>query len=107
MKRAGLNPPSHQTRHLIDKFQKVAERVSARRDVVGQHLLAWPYFVMAAESTSQEHRMYFQHKLQSLFDDTLCQGILRGLRKIETIWEAGSETRWTSLLGGPDQFFIM
>ena len=107
VKRARFNPPSDQTIPLIEHFRQVTKTVKGYGDVVGQHLLAWPYFVMAAESSTQDDREFFRSELQSLYQTTGCQSALRGLEKIMKIWETQSNTRWTSLLGGDDQFFIM
>jgi hypothetical protein len=107
VRRARFNPPLDQTIPLIERFRRVTESVKGYGDVVGQHLLAWPYFVMAAESSTKGDREFFHSELLSLYQTTGCQSALRGLEKVIKIWEKQANTRWTSLLGGNDQFFIM
>ncbi|KAF9891551.1 hypothetical protein FE257_004018 [Aspergillus nanangensis] len=66
VKRAGDNPPSAQTYPLVERFRQVAENVKHYGNVLGQNLLSWPYFVMAAESSTPAHREFFDRELQSL-----------------------------------------
>lgn len=107
IRRALHNPPPQQTIPLVERFRQVTEKVKRYGDVIGQHLLAWAYFVVAAESSTQDHRNFFEGELQSLYRATGCRSVLRGMEQLERIWTAQPTTRWTSLLGGSNQVFIM
>lgn len=107
LKRARINPPAEETFPIVEYFRQVTEKLKPYGNVIGQHVLAWPYFVMAAESSTLEHRIFFYSELQSLYQATRCRSISRGLEKIHSIWEMAPNRRWTNLLGGPDQFLIM
>ncbi|KAF5662540.1 acriflavine sensitivity control acr-2 [Fusarium heterosporum] len=105
--RAMLNPPAEETVHIIERFKQSLEEVDAYVDIVGRHLLAWPYFIVAAESSTKDHREFFLDKLVSLHNQTGCWNLLRAIDQVKEIWASQSSIRWTSLLGGPTQAFIM
>ncbi|KAF5002360.1 hypothetical protein FGRMN_371 [Fusarium graminum] len=92
VQRAMLNPPAEETVHIVERFKQSLEEVDAYVDIVGRHLLAWPYFIVAAESSTKDHREFFLDK---------------AIDQVKEIWAAQSSIRWTSLLGGPTQAFIM
>lgn len=107
IRRACFDPPSYEAAHLIETFRHLVQRVKSYGNVVGQNLLAWPYFVIAAESSTQEDREFFLNELQSLYETTGYRSALRGVETIRNMRQAGQTIRWTSLLGGYDQFLIM
>ncbi|CAJ0551264.1 Ff.00g111940.m01.CDS01 [Fusarium sp. VM40] len=107
VQRAMLNPPAEDTVHMIERFKQSLEEVDAYVDIVGRHLLAWPYFIVAAESSTKDHREFFLDKLVSLHNKTGCWNLLRAIDQVKEIWASQSSIRWTSLLGGPTQAFIM
>ncbi|KAK4939814.1 hypothetical protein LTR10_019987 [Elasticomyces elasticus] len=105
--RASTDPPLCDTVQLVEDFKQVAEKVADYEHVVGHHLLLWPYFVAGAESSTIPHRRYFFQKMQAMYRTTRCENTLKAMHQLNRIWEAQSTTRWTSLLGGPGQVFIM
>jgi hypothetical protein len=107
IRRACFDPPSYEAAHLIETFRQLVQQVKSYDNVVRQNLLAWPYFVMAAESSTQEDRQFFLNELQSLYETTGYRTALRGVETIQNMWRAELNIRWTSLLGGYDQFLIM
>ncbi|KAF5023628.1 hypothetical protein F66182_4330 [Fusarium sp. NRRL 66182] len=107
VQRAVSNPPPEETVPAIERFKQSLQEVDAYVDIVGRHLLAWPYFIVAAESSTKDHRDFFLDKLVSLHKVTGCWNILRAIDQVKEIWASQSSTRWTSLLGGPTQAFIM
>ncbi|KAJ4258730.1 hypothetical protein NW762_007816 [Fusarium torreyae] len=107
VQRAIFNPPAEETVPMIEMFKQSLGEVDAYVDIVGRHLLAWPYFIVAAESSTADHREFFLDKLVSLHNTTGCWNILRAIDQVKEIWASQSSIRWTSLLGGPTQAFIM
>ncbi|GKU21048.1 unnamed protein product [Fusarium langsethiae] len=107
VQRAVFNPPAEETVHMIEEFKQSLGEVDAYVDIVGRHLLAWPYFIIAAESSTADHREFFLDKLVSLHNTTGCWNLLRAIDQVKEIWASQSSIRWTSLLGGPTQAFIM
>ncbi|RGP71278.1 acriflavine sensitivity control acr-2 [Fusarium sporotrichioides] len=107
VQRAVFNPPAEETVHMIEEFKQSLGEVDAYVDIVGRHLLAWPYFIVAAESSTADHRQFFLEKLVSLHNTTGCWNLLRAIDQVKEIWASQSSIRWTSLLGGPTQAFIM
>ncbi|EED21164.1 aminotransferase, putative [Talaromyces stipitatus ATCC 10500] len=107
VRRACFDPPSFKAAHLIENFRQLVERVKSYGNVVGQNLLAWPFFVMAAESSTLEDREFFLNELRLLYEATGYRSALRGVETIRNMWQTGLNIRWTSLLGGYDQFLIM
>ncbi|KIW05688.1 uncharacterized protein PV09_03550 [Verruconis gallopava] len=103
--RALANPPAESMAHLVEQFKRTAERIE--RKELGQHVLTWSYFVVAAESSNAEHRRYFVERINDLHRFTGFHNTIRGLRQLEGIWNMQSSTRWTALLGGPAQVLIM
>ncbi|UPK96653.1 hypothetical protein LCI18_007588 [Fusarium solani-melongenae] len=107
VQRAIFNPPAEETVPMIERFKRAIEEVDAYVDIVGLHFLAWPYFIVAAESSTLAHRDFFLKKLESLHNMTGCWNILRAIDQIKEIWASQSSIRWTSMLGGPTQALIM
>jgi hypothetical protein len=107
VQRAIFNPPAEETVPMIERFKRAIEEVDAYIDIVGLHLLAWPYFIVAAESSTLAHRDFFLKKLESLYNMTGCWNILRAIDQVQEIWASQSSIRWTSMLGGPTQALIM
>ncbi|KAF4447146.1 Acriflavine sensitivity control protein acr-2 [Fusarium austroafricanum] len=107
VQRAIFNPPPEETVPMIERFKQSLGEVDAYVDIVGRHLLAWPYFIVAAESSTADHREFFLDKLVSLHNTTGCWNLLRAIDQVKEIWASQSSIRWTSLLGGPTQAFIM
>ncbi|KAF4459041.1 Acriflavine sensitivity control acr-2 [Fusarium albosuccineum] len=107
VQRAICNPPAAETVPMVERFKQSLEDVDAYVDIVGRHLLVWPYFIVAAESSTADHRHFFLEKLASLYNTTGCWNILRAIDQVKEIWASQSSIRWTSLLGGPKQALIM
>ncbi|RBA20962.1 hypothetical protein FPRO05_08409 [Fusarium proliferatum] len=107
VQRAIFNPPPSETVPMIERFKQSLGQVDAYVDIVGRHLLAWPYFIVAAESSTPDHREFFLDKLVKLHNTTGCWNLLRAIDQVKEIWASQSSIRWTSLLGGPTQAFIM
>ncbi|KAF5003126.1 hypothetical protein FDECE_10317 [Fusarium decemcellulare] len=107
VQRAICNPPAAETVPMVERFKQSLEDVDAYVDIVGRHLLVWPYFIVAAESSTADHRDFFLEKLASLYNTTGCWNILRAIDQVKEIWASQSSIRWTSLLGGPKQALIM
>ncbi|KAF4340510.1 trehalase [Fusarium beomiforme] len=107
VQRAIFNPPPSETVPMIERFKESLGQVDAYVDIVGRHILAWPYFIVAAESSTADHREFFLDKLVKLHNTTGCWNLLRAIDQVKEIWVSQSSIRWTSLLGGPTQAFIM
>ncbi|KAM5348609.1 hypothetical protein ACJ41O_008433 [Fusarium nematophilum] len=107
VQRATSNPPMDQTVPLVERFKRTAEKVDIYDNVIGRHLLAWAYFVVAAESSTEGHREFFLSRLTALHSVTGCGNVLRALEQIRGFWAVQSTMRWTRLLGGPTQALIM
>ncbi|KAF4978534.1 hypothetical protein FZEAL_5106 [Fusarium zealandicum] len=107
VQRAILNPPAEETVPMVERFKQTIEEMDEYIGILGRHLLAWPYFIVAAESSTEEHRDFFLDKLVSLYKMTGCCNILRAIEQVQEIWASQSSIRWTSLLGGPTQALIM
>ncbi|KAH8647933.1 hypothetical protein BX600DRAFT_531024 [Xylariales sp. PMI_506] len=107
VQRATNNPPLGHTAALVERFAQIIREIDAYIGILGQHLLAWSYFVLAAESSIPSHQSFFLEKLTSLYQSTGCVNIVKAVRQIQKIWEVQSTIRWTSLLGGPSQVLIM
>ncbi|QPC67777.1 hypothetical protein HYE67_010008 [Fusarium culmorum] len=107
VQRAIFNPPPEETIHMIEEFKQSLGEVDAYADIVGRHLLAWPCFIVAAESSTADHRQFFLDKLISLHNTTGSWNLLRAIDQVKEIWASQSSIRWTSMLGGPTQAFIM
>ncbi|KAF5001961.1 hypothetical protein FDECE_10763 [Fusarium decemcellulare] len=107
VQRATHNPPMHQTVPLVERFKRTAEKVDVYDNVIGQHLLAWSYFVVAAESSIDSHREFFLERLRTLHSATGSGSVLKAIEQIQGFWAVQSTTRWTRLLGGPTQALIM
>ncbi|KAJ3461958.1 hypothetical protein MRS44_010511 [Fusarium solani] len=107
VQRATNNPPMHQTVQSVERFKQIANKVNTYDNIIGRHLLAWAYFVVAAESSTDSHREFFLERLQTLHCMTGCGNVLRAIEQIRGFWAVQGTTRWTRLLGGPDQALIM
>ncbi|KAI5461518.1 hypothetical protein BGZ63DRAFT_414236 [Mariannaea sp. PMI_226] len=107
IQRSKFNPPSADTVHLVERFKCALQEVDLYTDIIGRHLLTWAYFVVAAESSTQDHREFFLEKLTSLHRTTGCWNVLKAVDQIQEIWATQSSVRWTSLLGRPGQALIM
>lgn len=105
--RAVESPTPRTMRPVIEEFIKMDELAEEYNDITGRHILLWPYFVVAAESTLPRHRAYFARKIEFLYTRTKCENIRKALYQLHTMWNVQSTTRWTSLLGGPNQVLIM
>jgi hypothetical protein len=103
--RAVKDPPVSQTVHLVEQFKQEAEQL--HDNALVHHNLVWSYFVVAAESSTRDHRQFFSEKLHALHRLTGFESSMKALQLLQRIWEVQSTTRWTSLLGGPGQMFIM
>lgn len=107
VQRATHNPPMHQTIPSVERFKQIAEKVNTYDSIIGRHLLAWAYFVVAAESSTEGHREFFLDRLQTLHSMTGCGNVLKAMEQIRGFWAVQGTTRWTRLLGGPTQALIM
>ena len=107
VQRVTTNPEPCETMPTIDRFKRLTEEIDMYVDMVGRHLLGWSYFVLAAESSTTEHRQFFLKRLESLHHVTKCGNIRRAIEQVQDIWTSQSTKRWTSLLGGPCQSLIM
>ncbi|PYH89223.1 hypothetical protein BO71DRAFT_403245 [Aspergillus ellipticus CBS 707.79] len=107
VERAMLNPPAHDMIPLIERGKRLAETLDVYTDMIGDYLLGWPYFVMAAESSTACHREFWIQQLYTLHQRTGSRNILKGVQQVWEIWAARSDVRWTSLLGGPTQTLVM
>ncbi|KZF20889.1 hypothetical protein L228DRAFT_249722 [Xylona heveae TC161] len=107
VQRATYNPMVHETAPLIERCKTLSEKVDRYGDITGHHLLGWSYFVVAAESSTADHRVYWMNRLKALHGRTGAPNILKGIEQIQKIWNLKSAIRWTSLLGGPSQALIM
>ncbi|KAF4965516.1 hypothetical protein FSARC_6696 [Fusarium sarcochroum] len=107
IRRALHNSPPSETTPLLEQFRILSEKVDAHVDLVGRHLLAWSYFVVAAESTTPEHRTFFLQRLKQLHETTRCGNIRKAIHQVESLWAVQPVLRWTSALGGPTQALIM
>jgi Fungal specific transcription factor domain len=97
--------PVSQSVHLVERFKRTAEKVLL--ESLGQNVLVWSYFIVAAESTTLEHRTFFIDRMERLYQLTGFANNLKGLAQLRKIWAIQPSMRWTQLLGGPAQVLIM
>lgn len=107
IQRVKFDPLPGTTDYQIEQFKQLVERTDAHGETVGHHLLAWSYFIVAAESSRPDHRIFFLNRLEKLHETTKCGNIRKAILQISTIWAVQGQIRWTSLLGGPTQALIM
>lgn len=90
---------------LLQRLQQKTMLISD--DVDGAHTLVWVYFIAAAESRLPEHRHYFTHQLQMLYQRTGFRSISTGLQSLSRLWEASKEGRWTEILARDSPVLVM
>lgn len=66
--------------------------------VEGAHALVWTCFVAAAESVLPEHRLFFSHRLGSLYECTRFGTIPKALELLDMIWKKQGKKKWTELV---------
>ncbi|KAH8648638.1 hypothetical protein BX600DRAFT_442924 [Xylariales sp. PMI_506] len=66
---------------------QILREIDVYVDILGQHLLAWSYFVVAAESSIPSHQSFFLDRLSSLYRVTGCGNILKAVEQIQKMWE--------------------
>lgn len=64
----------------------------------GAHTLVWPYFIAAAESSTDTHRQFFLKRLKHIEATTGFQNVSVAIGKLPSIWDKHSSERWTAAL---------
>ncbi|KAH6981662.1 fungal-specific transcription factor domain-containing protein [Ilyonectria sp. MPI-CAGE-AT-0026] len=72
----------------------------------GEHVLIWPVFIAASESSTLEHQQVFEEFLERQYHRNGFFNILRGLELLRKIWARSNSEDWPALLPEP-QVFIM
>ncbi|KAF2095859.1 hypothetical protein NA57DRAFT_58928 [Rhizodiscina lignyota] len=72
----------------------------------GEHVLVWPVFIAASESSTPEYRMYFEQFLERQYRRNGFVNIPIALKLLKRIWTEGIKEDWPELLPEP-QVFIM
>lgn len=72
--------------------------VNVDAEAIGAHALVWPYFVAAAESTSLEHRAFFQQRLDHIWTTTRYRNVKVAMDALPKMWEQRGNQRWTKML---------
>lgn len=105
--RATQDPPPSSTVPRVEAFINLVTSADAHTDRFGVHITAWACFIMAAESSTAEHRAFFRARFSRLLAATGCLNICRAMEQLEWLWATDLGVRWTSIIGGPAQALIM
>lgn len=64
----------------------------------GAHTLVWPYFIAAADSSTESHRQFFLSKLLHIEQTTGFRNVSVAIEKLPEIWREQRNERWTLAL---------
>lgn len=76
--RATQDPPPSSTVPRVEAFINLVTAADAHTDRFGAHITAWACFIMAAESSTGEHRAFFRARFARLLAATGCLNIAVG-----------------------------
>jgi hypothetical protein len=95
----GREVQEHQEYHFqqIERYKEILQNIPA--GLPGCHVLVWATFLVAAASTSEEHKNYFRSVLVNIWQRSGFSNLLNGVCRLPEIWARrdGGE-RWTELL---------
>lgn len=100
-----MNMPHDMIADLVDCFIDAASVFNATS--LGGHVLIWPFFIVGAECSSNQHREFVIAQLQNLWVCTGFGNTLYAIRFLKKIWEEGSGGSWTRTLVDHVEAFIM
>lgn len=89
---------------LVKDFKNTMERLPA--NCPGEHILVWPCFIVALESSTPDHRYFFA---KTLFRHQKRQGfanVTKGLEYLATAWATQSDSDWVRHLTRLDVFVV-
>jgi hypothetical protein len=81
---------------LVEKF--LAAQEACPEGFPGEQVLIWAFFIVAAESSTPEHHVFFTAKLHRYYQRIGFSNTLKGLSLLEKIWSMPAGYRWTSVL---------
>ncbi|KAJ4299486.1 hypothetical protein N0V90_004731 [Kalmusia sp. IMI 367209] len=81
---------------LVEQFKRTAEEYPGT--TLGHHVLIWATFIVAAESSTQEHRAFLIERLRTFHTISKFENNLKAISLLQVIWENESEPKWTNLL---------
>jgi hypothetical protein len=81
---------------LIEEFKWLLLELEPSSE--GAHTLVWPYFIVAAESRTQEHRDFFYRRLNYIWSATGYRNIRVAMDALQKIWGQQGFERWTASL---------
>jgi hypothetical protein len=87
---------SSQSYEMVEKF--IAAQGACPEGFPGEHVLIWAFFIVAAESSTPEHHVFFTAKLRRYYQRIGFSNTLKALSLLEEIWSKPVGYRWTSAL---------
>lgn len=92
--RSYLNPGNDfQAMEMLNDFQQLL--IDLDPTTQGAHTLVWPYFIAAAESSTETHRQYFVEKLRHIESATGYRNVSVAIQKLPDLWKRQRTERWT------------
>ena len=98
-----MSQTSSPTAGMVEKFKAVLEDFPAESP--GAHTLVWSTFIVAAESSTESQRQFFEQFLLRQQRRNGFRNIETGLAQLKMIW-ARKHENWTSILP-ESQVFVM
>ena len=80
----------------VEKFKQTAEAYP--KGCPGEQVLIWATFIVAAESTTPEHREFFTRRFEAFHEFNGFANTLKAVELLNKIWKGDSESSWTSLI---------
>jgi hypothetical protein len=89
---------------LVEQFVKTAEAYLPTSP--GHHVLIWATFIVAAESSTPEHRSFLTRRLRTFHDMNQFENDLKAVALLRAIWRNSSASKWTALLPQMRTFIV-
>lgn len=97
-----LDPSTSQK--LVEQFVRTADGYSPSSP--GHHVLIWATFIVAAESSTHEHRAYLIARLREFHDINGFENELKAVALLRTIWRNAPTSKWTTTLPQMRTFIV-
>ncbi|KAI0843434.1 hypothetical protein F5Y06DRAFT_3886 [Hypoxylon sp. FL0890] len=86
----------HDVEDRLQRLRALCERLGPTAP--GVHAIVWPIFVGAAESCSDDDRMYFATMLRRIWERTGYANLSRGLEVLPELWAQRGRRSWISAM---------
>ncbi|OTA53463.1 hypothetical protein K449DRAFT_390307 [Hypoxylon sp. EC38] len=86
----------HGVKERLDRIKDLCEELGPTAP--GTHAIAWPVFVAAAESCSDDHRSYFATTLRRFWERTGYANLSRGVGVLPELWAQRGRRSWTDAM---------